>query len=543
MSLRKWQSECAPLAADSLAAGERALVYACTGAGKTRLCAAILERAHFPVVIAVPTIALVAQTSKALADLLAEPIGVWSAAGKRDAGRIMVVCHPSLASLPESWRAPEVALIADECHRSEGGGFRAAAEPYRAILGLTATPYRADELRLSLFQKVLYTYSIHDATRDGVLVPFSAVSWHGAETDRDTAVIQLVRGLTPEQLPVAINANTIEDSEAFAGLLAAEGIPSAAIHSRQSQIQQRERLRLLEAGELSALVYPSLLSEGVDLPWLRSICFRRAVGSRTRITQELGRVLRVHPGKTRAWVLDPLDLLTLHSIAALPEIGASLEPGAPAEDRDLAERAVEDDERQKRAQNTVSGLHPVEKWAAICALLAADLGHTKAVVPGRAWRLDQASAKQLPYAGRGLSVLSRLFPSLQGIQIERRGFASDLISLGRVPASFWAGVPEFPSQAEIDAWRQATDRAPAVAAFVAWTAKNRWAAVACRGASIAWRDSGPLQGQDPRRLRARVASDAARALGVQRVSFTEDKTAKTLCFRLISQQSPSEATK
>jgi hypothetical protein len=48
--------------------------------------------------------------------------------------------------------------------------------------------------------------------------------------------------------------------------------------------------------------------EGVNLPWLSWICFRRETRSRVRFQQEFGRVLRVSPNKKIAYILDPLGL-------------------------------------------------------------------------------------------------------------------------------------------------------------------------------------------------------------------------------------------
>jgi type I site-specific restriction endonuclease len=91
----------------------------------------------------------------------------------------------------------------------------------------------------------------------------------------------------------------------FAQLLGEAGVRADVISYRDKGDARDALLGRLKDGELDCLVYCSLLAEGVDLPWLQWLCLRRGAGSRVRLPQEVGRVVRTYPGKTRAWVLDP----------------------------------------------------------------------------------------------------------------------------------------------------------------------------------------------------------------------------------------------
>ena len=143
----------------------------------------------------------------------------------------------------------------------------------------------------------------------------------------------MARGMTG---PGVFSALTIEDAEGYAEFLTQHGFKAAAVHSKMSKTVNARVLARLQAGELRAVVHVSMLSEGVDLPWLRWICLRRPVGSRVRFVQEVGRVLRTMPDgdrwgpKDTAYVLDPHALFLEHGIsnpAALGEPAPKPPPG------------------------------------------------------------------------------------------------------------------------------------------------------------------------------------------------------------------------
>ena len=70
INLRRWQAEALPLALEVVQrqAGDRRVIQACTGAGKSRLIAEIVRQTRGDVVITCPTEALVTQIAATLAD-------------------------------------------------------------------------------------------------------------------------------------------------------------------------------------------------------------------------------------------------------------------------------------------------------------------------------------------------------------------------------------------------------------------------------------------------------------------------------------------
>jgi len=193
----------------------------------------------------------------------------------------------------------------------------------RWSIGFTATPFRsAEHESLSLWDSLIYRYGLGDALRDGVLVPWRVVNWDGqGDADTDLVCIDLIK--QHGHGPGIVSARSIDDATDYARVLTDSGIPALEIHSRMDKTEQDRRLAALLAGDLRCLVHVALLTEGVDIPPLRWLCMRRPVTARVRFVQELGRVLRVSPGKTEAVVMDPHDLFGAHGIMHEPAIGES----------------------------------------------------------------------------------------------------------------------------------------------------------------------------------------------------------------------------
>jgi superfamily II DNA or RNA helicase len=105
-----------------------------------------------------------------------------------------------------------------------------AADP-KYLMGFTATPFRSvDTESLRLFDSVAYRYTMEQAIREGVLVPYDVVhvpaSW--GEVLIDDACIRMIREHAPAGAGV-VGASTVEDGMAYAERLTSEGIPARCI--------------------------------------------------------------------------------------------------------------------------------------------------------------------------------------------------------------------------------------------------------------------------------------------------------------------------
>lgn len=442
---RRWQALALPLIRGALARGERGVVSAVTGAGKSILIAELVRLAlarhpDLAVVVSTPTQALVRQLGATIGERVgAERVGSYFGGAKKPRAPVVVCCNPSSVNLGGEVIAlgRRVGLmIVDECHGSEAETLRAAVpllDP-RWRVGFTATPFRSiPKESLSLWSSVVYRYTLDDALRDGVLVPFRRIEWRGEGTDEiDAVCLGMIRDQTSG--PGIVSALHIEDAERYAEVLAAAGIAAQAIHSRLPAMDQVKRIGALERGELRCLVHVSLLAEGVDFPWLRWLCLRRPVQARVRFVQELGRVLRVAPGKSEALVLDPHGLLDLHGIAHPEALGAALE--AQADEG----REETDDQRDapERVMPPAVAIGEIMRWARGLVLAFQAAGYVPAqAVRGWAWRTQDPSDRQLGRLVRMAWILRYLPEPHAEIAVAaiarpdqlRRGGVSDLIAV------------------------------------------------------------------------------------------------------------------
>ncbi|HEX6542575.1 MAG TPA: DEAD/DEAH box helicase [Ktedonobacterales bacterium] len=135
------------------AEGCRGVVVLPTGSGKTLVGALAIAEVELATLVVVPTIDLLRQWQRALAEALNSPpdaIGVYGG-GAHEVQPITVITYESAALHPELLRRFGL-LIFDECHHLPAQTYRQIAEgaftPLR--LGLSATPERADEEHLAL---------------------------------------------------------------------------------------------------------------------------------------------------------------------------------------------------------------------------------------------------------------------------------------------------------------------------------------------------------------------------------------------------------
>jgi superfamily II DNA or RNA helicase len=343
-SLRKWQAEALDLLRAWLAEPtKRVVVRAIMGAGKSEVIKRLAQIESGPVVVATSRVRLVEQ--------LKQQLGAGAYYGREKAvGRITVTTYDSLANL----EMPGSLLICDECHRTDNPRMAKALSAIkpRAMVGFTATP-----ARLATWDEIIYDYSAQQALHDGVVVPWVSHAWV-SDSMMPTPLDDACEAMAMRAIkhgPTLINAISIDDAEAFAGRLTRAGVHSLAIHSRNTPPMNAAALERMRRGEVLG-VHVDMLSEGVDFPWLRCLVLRRPTASRVRFAQEVGRVLRAHPGKADAHIYDPLGLLHAHRL----DFAACF----------ASEHAATDEDEQKRAEKAAKRevLRYVQSHTAMAAL-------------------------------------------------------------------------------------------------------------------------------------------------------------------------------
>lgn len=323
------------------------LIVLPTGAGKSLVISAIIEKARSNAPLRVCVLAtqaeLVKQNSRA-AGLLNDPalIGIYSASlGLKDAMRPITVANiQSLAKQAYAFEPFDLILV-DEAHTiadADSGQYRQfltaqrQQNPAVVVIGLTATPYKLSSGLLTegptaLFSAVAYEAPILKLIEEGFLTrPITP----RATTHIDTSAITLRGGeFMPKALSDAVDVDhitqqccdeivlrfqdrhhwlifavSIDHSRHIAQALSDRGVKTAVVHGELERDERAYRLNAFHTGEVQALVNCQLLTTGWDEPQVDAIALLRPTKSAGLYTQMIGRGMRVHPSKTDCLILD-----------------------------------------------------------------------------------------------------------------------------------------------------------------------------------------------------------------------------------------------
>ncbi len=155
----------------------------------------------------------------------------------------------------------------------------------RFVLGLSATPFRADRVKLC-FERVVRDASIQSLIHDGYLSPYHHYT---IESWTPEAVAETWLHEPGRWGKSLVFFRTAAESVRFASLLRGAGVRAEVVTGSSDREGQ---LRGFEAGVVRVLVSMIVLSEGFDCPALRSVFCRPAGKSPT--VQMSGRVFRRH---------------------------------------------------------------------------------------------------------------------------------------------------------------------------------------------------------------------------------------------------------
>ncbi|MPQ96471.1 DUF3427 domain-containing protein [Modestobacter sp. I12A-02628] len=243
----------------------------------------------------------------------------------------------SLAQLDLSTMRPDLfdLVVVDEFHHAEAATYRRLLEHLqpKVLVGLTATPERTDgtDVRRWFDGRIAVELRLWEALEQGLLSPFQyfgrhddvpldSVTWRrgkgydvGELTNlytgsdaRARLILQAV--LDTVSAPQAMKALgfcvSIEHASFMAERFSAAGIRSLAVTSRDNSDARAAALRALRDGSVNVLFSVDLFNEGFDLPEIDTVLFLRPTESATVFLQQLGRGLRLSPGKACLTVLD-----------------------------------------------------------------------------------------------------------------------------------------------------------------------------------------------------------------------------------------------
>lgn len=301
-----------------------ALAVMATGTGKTRLFCTLA--AYWPgrVLVIAHRDELIVQARTALEAATQEWVEIEKAQMKSHAARLVV---GSVASVCRDDRikrireAGEISLIiVDEAHHAAAKTYKKVIQafPKAKVLGVTATPDRADEKALgTIFEDVPVVFDIQDGIEAGYLVPItgqrvyvdeidlSKVKRSGKDlnqSDLDDAMLQAVEGICRKTVELEPDRQALAF---FPGVRSAEYAcerfnnlrPGSAIFisGETPDLERRRLVRDFHEGRAQYLCNCAIATEGFDAPRASMVIQARPTKSRALYAQMVGRGTRVLP--------------------------------------------------------------------------------------------------------------------------------------------------------------------------------------------------------------------------------------------------------
>lgn len=228
-------------------------------------------------------------------------------------------------------------IIVDEFHHSKAKSYRTLLEYYtpNILLGLTATPERMDGKDvLEYFDgKIAAEIRLYEALDRKLLSPFryfgvtDVVSyqdaWQNGKYDermlegkfldnksRNELIIDSIDRYTNDinNLVCIGFCVTVNHANYMADYFNMRGLKATALTAESTDDERSNVRSKLLIGELNFVFVVDIYNEGVDIPEIDTVLFLRPTESLTVFLQQLGRGLRLSPGKECLTVLDFVGL-------------------------------------------------------------------------------------------------------------------------------------------------------------------------------------------------------------------------------------------
>jgi superfamily II DNA or RNA helicase len=229
-------------------------------------------------------------------------------------------------------------VILDEAHHALGENTSKIIKQVSEetlVLGFTATPDYTEMKKLdSVLEKSIHSINLEEALREGLvatLVPVAiktnnkisnielnefgeyvqdSMSDLMYDTTRNKIIIKLIQELKNHGIQAVVSC--IPGQEFFhpkflAELARKNNIKAQSITSDTPKLERAEMQKRFENGEIDALFYINVLSEGWDSQAARALINARPTRSKLLATQRIGRILRNKPENNYGLVIELLD--------------------------------------------------------------------------------------------------------------------------------------------------------------------------------------------------------------------------------------------
>lgn len=276
-------------------------------------------------------------------------------------------------------------VIIDECHHASANTYKRILHHFtpRLLLGFTATPNRADKVRLDdIFEKIIFQRDLRWGVQNGWLsdifcrrvtigYDLSAVKTRGgdfAPGELDAALDGTEQAVADAYRQYAEGATLIfAASVRHAQAIAAAIGPDAVVVTGETR-NRADIIRDFTERKIKCLVNVMVFTEGTDIPLIETLIIARPTQSDSLYTQMVGRGLRLHPDKQRLNLIDCVGVTGSRHLCSAPSLlGISLDD-IPAKQRERIQGDLFDlpdlaTEAADRPESWIRNVKIVDLWA------------------------------------------------------------------------------------------------------------------------------------------------------------------------------------
>jgi len=306
IQLRTYQKE----AVKSFLQNQGGILCIPTGGGKTRMAIEIIKQLNVPTLVVVGTRDLHTQWS----EQVDSNVTIKTYQGIKD------------YNILKEYKF----VIYDECHHVSAKSLYKVAMrcPNAILLGLSATPYRTDGEDMKIeaaLGKIIYTITRRELIDMGYLSD-ARVYYHEIPEDsfkywlnyqdaykgyivnnesRNDKIIDLIQKELKEKNKILVLFSQIEHMDKIKERL--DDSYTIYINGQMSKSKRKELVIDIKKRESCVVLASTIFDEGVDLPDINVLIIAAGGKSSIKVTQRVGRILRISDGKTHAIVHDMVD--------------------------------------------------------------------------------------------------------------------------------------------------------------------------------------------------------------------------------------------
>ncbi|MDO6620146.1 DEAD/DEAH box helicase family protein [Shewanella sp. 6_MG-2023] len=303
-------------------------------------------------------------------------------------------------------------VIVDEAHHTPARTYGEVVTRFtpKLLVGLTATPYRADnkdvlsffggsdghigkyDLIWALKHRKLafpkYLVLLDDLDQDKIDQLESGLSVSDLDKQlflhkKDEEVVKIIEKTVVEKeienVKGIIFCRNIQHMRHLLGFFEIGTV--TLVHSKMADQERRENIRNFREGNFKYILVCDLFNEGIDIPETNLLIFMRYTGSRTIWLQQLGRGLRKTPNKDYVHVLD--------FVGSLERLNEVKELAQAVEREPLDEASLVDDDEPRPSKTVLHDTTLEVKYNEEAAKVLTLLEHMKMQLNSRELLIDQ----------------------------------------------------------------------------------------------------------------------------------------------------------